>query len=112
MEVQQLQVFAKFVFISENSNYCISTTDINVLKNIKDPSTNLPLMDIEKGYQLNFEQHGQKGVFEITEVSVKTVTDNLEVHQYGFSTEEDCGNILGVEKEFLFVVWVKIKLIS
>lgn len=111
MKVEQLPVFAKFVFSSENSDHCVSTTDINALKFVKYRSDDGSIYRLEKGHKIYFEGPDKENIFEILSITIEQITDDLEAHQYGFDSE-DCTHPIGDVKEFLFKVMVKMKLIS
>lgn len=108
MKVEKLPVFAKFVFICENPNFCVSTTDINVLQGIKFTGTAESIYGFRVGTQIYFDEHKEKN-YEVTEIEVNQITDDLVIHKYG-SDSDDC-TPSGVIKEFLFKVTVWMKLL-
>lgn len=109
MKVKNINYYVKFIFSSLDGQFCLSTTDLEVMKLIKSEKTNESKRNYTIGDIIYFdsdEERNQK--LKVTDVRIRSLVDDTENLKYGFDSS-DCENISGEYKEPLFIIHITIK---
>lgn len=110
MEISKLGFYPKFVFMSEDGDFCVSHADVEIFQQIKNCRSKKEITSLKIGDEIFFEYDDTEKIsrFIITDVSITRITNNTDSFKYGYDLE-DCTNMVGTPKEFLFKVMVKMK---
>jgi hypothetical protein len=106
MKIKDLNYYVKFIFSTEDGNYCYSTTDREMLKNVEFHETNISPMDYKVDDVIHFKPETKP--FKITNIWIRQLVEDTEVFNFGFDSE-GCTHQQGIEKEFLFTIQFTIK---
>jgi hypothetical protein len=109
MKVKDINYYVKFIFSSLDGQFCLSTTDLEVLKNIKSDKTNNTMRDYTIGDIIYFDSEEEKDQkLKVTDVRIRRLVDNTDTLKIGFDSS-DCENIFGDYKEPLFILHITIE---
>lgn len=109
MKVDQLQHYVKFIFRGSGDNECFSTTDINLLKLIRNKNSSKPIRELNIGDRIYFDTPDDK-VYEIEDITIRHLVDDLELLKYGIDME-DCSEQQGEMKDWLFSILIDMQTI-
>jgi len=109
MKVKDINYYVKFIFSSLDGQFCLSTTDLEVLKLIKSEKTNESKRNYTIGDIVYFDSNEERNQkLKVTDVRIRRLVDDTENLKYGFDSS-DCVNMFGENKEALFIIHVTIE---
>jgi len=106
MKITDLDYYVKFVFSTDDGEFCFSTTDRDMLNEIKFHNTDNIPGDYQIGDKLRFGE--VKAQFEITNIKIKQLIEDTEVLGYGIDTN-DCTQHSGMKKDHLLKIQITLK---
>lgn len=107
MKIELLDYYANFVFMSEDRRFCVSTTDINFIRDsIKFESTKERIDSIHIGDFLLFSN--TSNVYKVTDVQIEMIASDTNRFDVGTDTY-NCIERQGIEKKPLFKIIVILK---
>ncbi|WP_282133019.1 hypothetical protein [Cellulophaga baltica] len=106
MKISQLSHYPNFVFLSTNSEDCFSTTDVEMLKHIKNANSSNDISSIEIGDEIYFSP--AKDIrYRVENIKILKLWDDTDNFKYGIDTSNCIQQ--GELKEQLFKILVEIK---
>jgi hypothetical protein len=107
MKVKDINYYVKFIFSSVDGQNCLSTTDKEVLNEIKSAKTDQPMRDYTIG-DIIYMDSDKDLKFKVTNILIRRLVDDTNTLKIGFDSS-DCENISGEYKEPLFIIHIAIK---
>lgn len=88
MKTKDLAYYPKFIFIEEKIGYCISTTDIECLKLVRQKGSEEGIQSLKIGNQITFDNEDDL-VFTIIDIQITHIWEDLSYFRYGMDSN-DC----------------------
>jgi len=104
METKDLNYYVKFIFSSEDNEFCFSTTDRAMLPKCPKPDTDKQAIDYKIGDIIYFEKATP---FKIKDIWIRQLLEDLELLEYGVDSQ-DCTCSQGIVKKFLFTIQITV----
>jgi hypothetical protein len=112
MLVKDIPYFVKFTFLdASRDDGCYSIADRETLKFVKHRASGESIGSLTIGNKIYFDGETDNLTFEITDICIQHIVDNLELLKYGIDGD-DCTSISGNPKTWLFKILIRMKLIK
>ena len=103
-KIKDIAYYPKFIFNEvNNGNFCIATTDVEMMKFVKSDLNGQGIESLEIGDIIYFEPINDK--FQISNIKIKYIYDDLKYFRTGLDPN-DCSEIQGENKEALIKIYV------
>lgn len=106
MKVTDLDYYVKFIFQIPDEDYCISTTDREMLNFVRYHNTETIPLEYKIGDIISFIPEDKP--LEIIDIWVRQLVEDLNSFNYGIDGE-DCTSFNGEPKKFLFSIKIKLR---
>lgn len=110
MKITDLPYYPNFVFMSENSDACFSTKDIEMFEFIKYEQSQSKVDSLEVGDKIYFEPNNEM-IYEIISVSIRQIVEDTDFFNYGFDSQ-NCTEIQGKQKSSMLKIMIKMNLLK
>ncbi|MHC1776251.1 MAG: hypothetical protein AB9834_12670 [Lentimicrobium sp.] len=109
MKVENLDYYAKFIFSSEDDAFCLSTTDIKVLRQIKSCQTDEIKRDYSIGDVIYFDTDEERDIkMKVIDIRIWGIVDRTETLN-SFIDSSECKVQYGKINEPLFLIRIIIE---
>ncbi len=105
MRVKDLDYYVKFIFAIPGEEYCVSTTDREMLNFVKYYGTDSTPQEYRIGDTICFLPENKP--LKIVNIWVRQLVEDLDVFNYGYDSE-DCAGSNGEQKKFLFSIKIEL----
>ena len=104
-KLKDIGYYPKFIFRElNNDNFCIATTDVEMMKFVKSNKSGKSIESLEIGDFINFESDADV-VFQISNIRIKYIYDDFSYFKTGIDSN-DCFEIQGENKETLLKIYI------
>lgn len=107
MRIKDIDYYVKFIFSSIDGQNCLSTTDKEVLNEMKSKKTD----ETKTGFKIGdviYMKSFKDLTFKITDIQIARLVDDTKLVNMGYNIS-DCANWSGVNKEPLFIIHITIE---